>query len=396
MNITPLPAKFAVNTNYSTGPDTGTATKLDPSGSGNGFVKGTGINPQNINFLFNQPVPLLRHLFLQMAAYLGQSAAGYLDLDSSVGACQMPDGRLLAERFDSSAPGLILTDWGGVQRAGDFTGTSTPITSAVTDMASDGTHVLLIGSGGNCNAYSSNNGTSWTTGGFLATNGPRTRLVWNANKSRWHATGPANGSVFTNTAVPTSAWSSEASGVPAPDGLGVLSNGNLYVLGDNGVDPDPVIRVSTDAAASFANDGAQIPNANTYAESGCLVGNGGSALYHAGRIGTGTLAVCRRTAVAGWALCASFSNLNTGLTSFDARPRILMCPQTGLLVMVCTVNGSKGTAIFASPDGTDWVGPLVASPVIDVDGFAIAAGKLIGSTDELLLYSDGVGQLGFL
>jgi hypothetical protein len=396
MNITPLPAKFAASTNYSTGPDTGTATKLDPSGSGNGFVKGTGIAPQHVNFLINKPGPLLRRLFLQMAAFLGRYGAGYADLDSSVGACQMPDGRVLAERFDSSNPGLILTDWSGVQRAGSFTGTSTPITSAVTDLASDGTHVLLIGSGGNSNAYSSNNGSSWTTGGFLATDGPRTRLVWNATKNKWHATGPANGSIFSNSSVPTSPWTSHATGVPAPDGLGVLSTGDVFVLGDNGVDPDPVIRVSTDAAVTFADDSAQIPNANTYTESGCLVGNGGSALYHAGRIGTGTLAVCRRTAVAGWALCASFSNLNTGLTSFDARPRILMCPQTGLLVMVCTVNGSKGTAIFASADGTDWVGPLVVSPLIDVDGFAIAGGKLIGSTDELLLYSDGVGQLGFL
>lgn len=44
---------FATLTNYNTGPDNGTPTKVDPASATNGFVGGTVIAPQHVNFLIN-------------------------------------------------------------------------------------------------------------------------------------------------------------------------------------------------------------------------------------------------------------------------------------------------------------------------------------------------------
>lgn len=48
-----LSFSWATNTNYSTGPDNGTPTKIDPSSTANGFVNGTIAAAQHINFLFD-------------------------------------------------------------------------------------------------------------------------------------------------------------------------------------------------------------------------------------------------------------------------------------------------------------------------------------------------------
>lgn len=48
-----LSFSWATNTNYSTGPDSGTPTKEDPASTANGFIKGTIISPKHINFMFD-------------------------------------------------------------------------------------------------------------------------------------------------------------------------------------------------------------------------------------------------------------------------------------------------------------------------------------------------------
>ncbi len=48
-----LAFSWATNTNYSTGPDNGTATKVDPASTANGFVNGTIAAAQHLNFLFD-------------------------------------------------------------------------------------------------------------------------------------------------------------------------------------------------------------------------------------------------------------------------------------------------------------------------------------------------------
>ena len=44
---------WATNANYSTGPDAGTPTKVDPSSTANGFINGTIAAAQHINFLYS-------------------------------------------------------------------------------------------------------------------------------------------------------------------------------------------------------------------------------------------------------------------------------------------------------------------------------------------------------
>jgi hypothetical protein len=48
-----LSFSWATNANFSTGPDAGTPTKVDPASTANGFVNGTIAAAQHINFLFN-------------------------------------------------------------------------------------------------------------------------------------------------------------------------------------------------------------------------------------------------------------------------------------------------------------------------------------------------------
>lgn len=48
-----LSFSWATNANYSTGPNTGTPTKVDPASTANGFVNGTIAAAQHINFLFD-------------------------------------------------------------------------------------------------------------------------------------------------------------------------------------------------------------------------------------------------------------------------------------------------------------------------------------------------------
>ncbi len=48
-----LSLSWATNASYSVGPDTGTATKVDPASAANGFIRGTVIAPQHVNFLLN-------------------------------------------------------------------------------------------------------------------------------------------------------------------------------------------------------------------------------------------------------------------------------------------------------------------------------------------------------
>lgn len=48
-----LAFSWATNANYSTGPNTGTATKIDPASTANGFINGTIAAPQHINFLLD-------------------------------------------------------------------------------------------------------------------------------------------------------------------------------------------------------------------------------------------------------------------------------------------------------------------------------------------------------
>lgn len=49
-----LGLSWATNTNYSTGPDVGTPTKVNPSSAANGFIKGVIAAPQHVNWLFHE------------------------------------------------------------------------------------------------------------------------------------------------------------------------------------------------------------------------------------------------------------------------------------------------------------------------------------------------------
>lgn len=48
-----LSFSWATNANFSTGPDVGTPTKVDPASTANGFINGTIAAAQHVNFLFN-------------------------------------------------------------------------------------------------------------------------------------------------------------------------------------------------------------------------------------------------------------------------------------------------------------------------------------------------------
>jgi hypothetical protein len=76
---------------------------------------------------------------------------------------------------------------------------------------------------------------------------------------------------------------------------------------------------------------------------------------------------------------------------FSARPRLLCCKSTGLLVIAAPISGvGSSLVLYASIDGSDWVGPLLVRNVA-VAAFAIQSGRLFMTRDDGMWASAGIG-----
>jgi hypothetical protein len=124
-------------------------------------------------------------------------------------------------------------------------------------------------------------------------------------------------------------------------------------------------------------------------EEGTLIGNQGATIYHAART-SGGVSVQVSSSINGGTWITTATIANPGST-FASAPRIMMCQNTGLLVLAAPLTSGL-CALYASFDGADWVGPqLVSDP--GVNAFALAGGRLLATFGAALFASDGIGTL---
>ncbi len=372
-----LPRSFATNTDYATGPDVGTPTKVDPSSDADGFIKGVVAAPQHVNYMLSAQSAVGRRAF-QLAALrlreVRREGVTPTDTAESMAAAQVDPTKFIiviktAEAF-------------GISDGGPFAALGVPasITSLVADAASNGTRIVAVGTGGNRTTYSDDDGSTWSAGGNLSSTGRR--VVWNDFANVFvaaHLTSAVSRSGNGTT------WIIDGASLVDPDGgLAVLSNG--VTIGLSSTTPGTIRRSPN--GTGFSSVGS-VPDVGDLDENGSVAGNNGDTVYHVARFSAGTELQVSYS-VDGTTFTVSATLSPPGTATFASRPRLMMCQNTGLLVIVAPLSSGKA-ALYASLDGVDWVGPdIINDP--GVDAFACAGGRLLATFNSQLFAADGIGQ----
>lgn len=379
-----LPRIPATDTNFSSGTASGTPTKVDPGNTlaAQGFVPGTPLPGQHLNFLLHAALTALHQAQLDnlrnRALALHEvrlDGTAITDTAESIGAVQR----------QSSVP-IVAVKTGqslGLGEAADrfvVLGTPASITSLVTDAATNGTRIIAVGTGGNRSTFTDDDGVNWSAGGDLAAAGRR--IVYNSTYDSWIATTTAPAIRYSVDDGVT--WTSAGAAVSQDVGLATVSNGDTFTL--NSVN---AIRKSSDGGATWSTVVGAVPNSGSLDDSGCVIGNGGSVFYHCGRFSSGArLQIASSADGATWTLLATL--LPQTAATFFSRPRIMMCRNTGLMVVAATTTADH-MALYASLDGINWTGPKLLYPDPGIAALAVAGGRLFYTHDNMLFASPGVG-----
>lgn len=385
----PLPPAWASNTNYSAGPDTGTPTKVDPASQANGFVRGVNAAAQHVNYVLDPITREARRAFLLAACKLRRivlEGTAITDTAESMAAVQRSqDGPLLAIKT-AQAFGL-----GEAADRFNVQGVPASITSLITDAArltsgANSGRIVAIGTGGNRATRSDDDGVTWAASNDVGAV-PAYIIASSTGGSFRTAPGvPSGGFEVVRTGIGSGAWTSLATTIASGSTLAGLAATATTEFACYDVAGDPSFQI--EGGGAYTATGGTVANPTLFDEGGCLVGNGGTTIYHAGRLSTGTsIQVSSSTDGATWTTLTSIIPISG--TSFTARPRLFMCQNTGLLVLAAPHNSA--VALYASTNGTDWVGPLLAFPTLGVNAFAIAGGRLLMTHDDMLFASDGIG-----
>lgn len=378
-----IPPVFASDTNYSSGSASGTVTKTNPGAAltAQGILPGTAM-AQHINYTLNSGSRANR-CALQVAALrlrrITLEGTAITDTAESLAVVQRNQGTPLVAIKTAQAFGTGDWDRFGVQ------GVPASITSLVTSAATDGTRILALGTGGNMNTFSDDDGATWTAGGTTTT--VPTYVVWDATHSKFILTATTGLTKSSSNGV---AWAlATGSTTEKNGGIAMLSGGTAIFL-INGASIPSAFRSSSDGGATIVSLTANtLPNYTLFDDSGFVAGNAGSAVYHCGRLNSGaTIQVSSSPDGVAWTALASLTP--QGSAAFASRPRILMCQNTGLLVIVAPTSGNQ-CALYASTDGTNWVGPSVLFPNPGIAAFGLAGGRLFCTRDDMLFASDGIG-----
>ncbi len=392
--IIALPTDWASNTNYATGPDVGTATKVDPGVHADGYIRGVLAAPQEVNYVINRQSLAMRRAVQVAALALRELDAVFTDTAEAMGATMVdgiaaPGNGVVCIKSDVTDTKLAYDD-----PSVDVQGSVASITSAVRDAATNGTRIVAIGTGGNVNSYSDNAGGSWSAGGAGISSSVPTHIVYSPHYDGFLVGGNA-GSV-SRSLTAAAVWTSAASGFAAVLGLAVLGDtaGTIFALGNSGIEPR--FSRSTNDGSSFTGSTAP-PNAATAEEPGDLAGcplvTRDSLSLHAYHVMRCNAGARLRTALSpgGTVWVAGVTIEAPAGSSFSAAPRLMICQSSGLMVIAVPLDTGV-TALYASLDFTDWVGPALVKDIV-VTAFAVAGGRLFMTRDDALYASDGVGNL---
>lgn len=254
--------------------------------------------------------------------------------------------------------------------------------------AYSGSRVVVTGMAGAAaeSEYSDDSGATWNDGGQFSATAPCDWLLWDEVNSLFVGVG---GSTLLKTTPDGVTWSANIGGTSNTRSeirVAALAAGPLIGMTSAGV-----VRISDDTT-TWADAAGAIPlmaQMTSLADKGCLAG-ARETFYHVGRVTAG-LQVSSSPDGDTWTTLATITPADAGLTDFEsAAPRILQCPQTGLLVIATPANAGSFTALFASLDGETWVGPAVISGEFDPDFVAVANGKVFVKFGAQILGSDGL------
>jgi hypothetical protein len=395
MTLPLLPREWSSDTNYSSGAVPNTPTKVDPGAALalQGFVPGLPTAAQHFNSILNIHSRVIRRMLtnaalkLQYTDYSTTNEAAMAAISSSVGGPQV-SGVLTIK---SGASNVKTASDGGRPAV---RGSVASITSLVVGCARNPStgRIVAIGTGGNNNCFSDDFGATWTAGGAMSA--VPVDIVWNPTHSRFISGRATTGVRFSADAV---AWSNGTTSLDSAGcGLAVLANGNTIACGlDGGDTNNPAFSVSTNGGTSWADTGGTVANPDSYTTTnagGWVCGNGGGVIWHVGSIGE-QMIVSSSPDGASWTTLAELRaapGVIGGGLAFR-KPKIMCCPETGLLVVVGDQTGRAGALLFASLDGGATWTPPVSGPVDAIDAYALAAGRLFCSDGTDVLATDGVG-----
>jgi hypothetical protein len=326
------------------------------------------------------------------------------DTAESLAAVALPSGAIAALKTDVS---LWVSDW---SRPESLAGVSSGSTidgnvRAVARRTTDGRLVAIgtdstVGGGGSATAISTTDGASWSTG-TNASGLDVHRIVWSENADRFVISlasepevwlsddGGSGGAAFPHSGLASSA---------VTNGLAVINQGTpterILICGSlSGAIGRPAIRRSSDGGASWSS-GAQFP-AGLYTDIGCLVGDGGVQAFWAGIL-VGGAGLDARVTADGVTWLTTETLVPPAGTTFAAsgNPRILVCPETRLAVIVAPLT-SGFLALYASMyvgsiSDALWVGPQIIGPAFSTNAFAVAGGRLFATRNDMIFASDGV------
>lgn len=164
-----------------------TATKVDPGAAGalQGFVPGLPIAAQHNNHVFNAySCAIRRDLATKLCVLRARRPDGltYISTDTNE----------LCGVVSASSSGLILIAKGDrsvtigdgdnvMSGAGAMAGTTSNVLAA----ARNGTRIVVVGTGGNRNAFTTDDGETWTEGGALTLGHTANAIIWNNAHGRF-------------------------------------------------------------------------------------------------------------------------------------------------------------------------------------------------------------------
>jgi hypothetical protein len=258
-------------------------------------------------------------------------------------------------------------------------GTVASITSLVTGLANNGTRFVAIGTGGNRCCFTTNSGATWTAGSDLGATPAMDGILYNSTHSRFMVAFAAGVNVAHDVDA-NSGWTSVSTGlVSAQGGIAHFANGDTLAAGLDGASAVAIAR-STDGGDSWGV-GATVPNPGDYVDSGWLAGDGGTTIYHLGLCGVNELRLCVTDSSMSWSLRAS---LLIFPPSF--RPRLLLCKDTGVLVIVYPI-GTATVAMASRDGGLTWSEPAFYQSRF-TSSFGIARGRLFSTLGASLYATD--------
>lgn len=271
-----------------------------------------------------------------------------------------------------------------------FDGSAGDFTDAAYQYGGD--RIVVVHVNGNHNMFTDDFGTTWSTGAAISF--APYRIIWNEALGLFIAASSTT-TVARSSNVP-SLWTNATHSLSSGgSGLACFANGRTAICGlDSGVE-----RISISDNAISWSDSAGFPahGGPGWIGAGCICGTNGPKIWHAGFIGNpgSALRISESTDGITWTIIAHLSiaenNIPPPAVQPSSNPRLMRCPNTGLMVVLGLSTSNGVFAIASRDDGVNWGDPAFFRTATGLEQFALANGKLFHTSGDIISMSDGIG-----